>query len=401
MTDATESLPPTNNNHRKHLLIGLAAIFIFIGLTWIIYWYGWGQFKEYTDDAYVGGNIVQLTSQVPGTVTAIYGDDTALVNAGTNVISLDDSNYHLNFEQAKAELAKTVRQVKQLFRNDAEYQATITIKTAELNKANSDLARRKQLVKSGAISKEELQRAQTIATTAEAALEEAKQRYLANYALIANTTLASNPLVLAAAAKFRQAYVNLSRTNLLAPVTGYLAKRSVQLGQQIAPGVPLLAIVPLNQLWVEANFKESQLENIRLGQPVTITADQYGNNTKFHGKVVGLSAGTGSAFSLLPAQNATGNWIKIVQRIPVRISLEPSELIQHPLRIGLSTRVTISTQNRNGSTLANTTVTKPTYTSMIYANQFSNTNKIATAEIENIIKANESAPMINTEKLDL
>lgn len=371
-----------------------------MGLIWIIYWYGWGQFTEYTDDAYVGGNIVQLTSQITGTVAAIYGDDTALIEAGTKVVLLDDSNYRLNFEQAKAELAKTVRQVKQLFRNDAEYQAAITLKTAELNKANSDLAHRKQLEKSGAVSKEELLRVQTIATTAAAALEETKQRYLANYALIANTTLESNPLVLAAAAKFRQAYVNLSRTILLAPVTGYLAKRSVQLGQQIAPGVPLLAIVPLNQLWVEANFKESQLENIRIGQPVTLTADQYGNSIKFHGKVVGLSAGTGSAFSLLPAQNATGNWIKIVQRVPVRICLESNELTQHPLRIGLSTRVTISTSDRNGATLANTTTTKPTYTSMVYVDQFSNANKIATSEIQAIIKENESTATINAGKSD-
>jgi membrane fusion protein (multidrug efflux system) len=241
------------------------------------------------------------------------------------------------------------------------------------------------VAQTGAVSGEEISHARDAVRAAQASLNAAQQELQSNRSLTANTTIASHPNVLAAAARVRDSYINYARNTMPAPVTGYVAKRSVQVGQRVSPGNPLMAIVPLNSVWVDANFKEVQLTHMRIGQPVELTADVYGSNVVFHGKVIGFSAGTGSAFSLLPAQNATGNWIKVVQRLPVRIGLDPQELEKHPLRIGLSMNADVSIKDENGGQLAATPNT------VYQTDVFAKYGDQADAEIARIIEANEGS----------
>jgi len=299
----------------------------------------------------VNGNVVQITPQVTGTVIAVKADDTQTVQMGEPLVQLDPADSRIALQQAEANLAQTVRQVRGLFANNSQYEAQVAIRQSDLARAQDDLRRRMEVAQTGAVSQEEISHARDAVKSAQAALEAAQQQLSANRALTANTTVATQPNVLAAAARVRDAYLANARNTLPAPVTGYVAKRSVQVGQRVSPGAPLMAVVPLNSLWVDANFKEVQLRNMRVGQPVEMTADVYGSSVVYHGKVVGFSAGTGSAFSLLPAQNATGNWIKVVQRLPVRISLDPTDLEKHPLRIGLSMQVNVNIRNESGTQL--------------------------------------------------
>jgi membrane fusion protein (multidrug efflux system) len=275
-----------------------------------------------------------------------------------------------------------VRQVRGLFVNNDQYQAQIAQRQADLSRAQDDLRRRLAIAQTGAVSQEEISHARDTVKGAQAALDAAQQQLASNRALTSNTTIATHPNVLAAAAKVRDAYLNNARNTLPAPVTGYVAKRSVQVGQRVAPGNPLMAIVPLESVWVDANFKEVQLKHMRIGQPVELTADVYGSSVVYHGKVVGFSAGTGSAFSLLPAQNATGNWIKVVQRLPVRIELDPKELHDHPLRIGLSMQADVDIKNENGGQLGNAQNT------VYQTNVFAKYGDEADAEIARIIAEN-------------
>jgi membrane fusion protein (multidrug efflux system) len=342
-----------------------------------LYYLLWGQFHEYTDDAYVNGNMVRLMPQVSGTVVAINTDDTQLVNAGQPLVKLDDADMQLLFERAKETLANTVRKVRQYYDKVVLAQATVTLRQADFDNAQLDLKRRQGLVTERAISREEMDDYLTRLSGAKARLDAAKAQLASAAALVDNTTLYSHPEVARAATNLKNAYLNLNRTTILAPVTGYVAKRNVQVGQQVNPGTSMMAIVPLNEVWVEANYKESQLEHLRIGQDVELTADAYGSVT-FHGKIQGLSAGTGSAFDLLPPQNATGNWIKIVQRLPVRIVLDPKELHQHPLRIGLSTRVTVSTSGTKGDTLNSATPEHAYYQTSVYQNELADANQIIT-----------------------
>src|ERR1700761_6532185 len=318
---------PANNSKRKRMMALLVIVILIAAIAYGLYYFLVARFHEDTDDAYVSGNVVQITPQVTGTVIAVNADDTQVVKAGDPLVVLDPADARVALEQAEANLAQTVRQVRGLFADDNQYQAQVELRQA-------DLSRARDAVKS-----------------AQAAVDAAQQQLASNRALTANTTIANHPNVLAAAAKVRDAYLNNARNNLPAPVTGYVAKRSVQVGQRVSPGTPLMAIVPLGGVWVDANFKEVQLKHMRIGQPVELTADVYGSSVVYHGKVVGFSAGTGSAFSLLPAQNATGNWIKVVQRLPVRIALAPKELEQHPLRIGLSMQADVSIKDDNGGQL--------------------------------------------------
>jgi membrane fusion protein (multidrug efflux system) len=275
-----------------------------------------------------------------------------------------------------------VRQVRGLFADDNQYQAQVEVREADLSRAQDDLRRRMTIAQTGAVSQEEISHARDAVKSAQAALDAAKQQLASNRALTANTTIADHPNVEAAAAKVRDAYLANARNTLPAPVTGYVAKRSVQVGQRVSPGNPLMAIVPLNGVWVDANFKEVQLKHMRIGQPVELTADVYGSSVVFHGKVVGFSAGTGSAFSLLPAQNATGNWIKVVQRLPVRIQLDPQELEKHPLRIGLSMNVDVSIKDENGGQLGDAQNT------VYQTNVFDKYGDEADAEIARVIAEN-------------
>ena len=340
------------NSKRSLALAALAAVFLIAGAAAAAWWWFDGRWYETTDDAYAQGNLVQLTPRIAGTVIRIDAYDTALVRAGDPVVVLDPADTQTGLDEAKAALAQTVRRVRQLYANTDALRAAVQQRRAEWRRAQEDLQRRTGLPDARALAEEDLKHAQAQAETSTAALKVAEQQLAASAALVSRTTVATHPDVRQAGAKLGEAYLAASRATLVAPVTGYVAKRSVQLGQQVAPGAPLLAIVPLAEVWVDANFKETQLQHVRIGQPVTLTADLYGGAVTYHGSVIGLAPGTGSAFALLPPQNATGNWIKIVQRLPVRIRLDPRELAAHPLRVGLSMNVSIDTHDRSGPVLA-------------------------------------------------
>ncbi|GAB7129123.1 efflux RND transporter periplasmic adaptor subunit [Silvimonas sp. JCM 19000] len=369
MSNEQQQAAPQKPSRRTFLLRLVALIVVIAAVAWAFWYYTVGRWNEDTDDAYVQGNVVQITPQVPGTVTSIGADNGALVKVGQQLVALDPSDAHVAMEQAKANLARTVRQVRGLFSNVSSLQAQVAAQNISLQKAKQDYERRLALAKTGAISAEELSHAQDALATAQSAVASYEGQLSTSKVLVEDTVIASHPDVQAAAAKLRSAYLDDVRTNLQAPVTGYVAQRTVQVGQRVQPGTPLMAVVPLNQVWVEANFKETQLQHMRIGQPVTLKADLYGGSVEYHGKVESLGVGTGSAFSLLPAQNATGNWIKIVQRIPVRITLDPKELEAHPLRIGLSMAVDVELHNQDGPALSQTAATTPVFTTDIYKQQ--------------------------------
>lgn len=388
-TNVTPPSPPTGaatsetRHKRKVAMLSLSAIFLSIGLIWFLSWLIWGRFEVYTDDAYVNGNMVQLMSQVSGTVVEINIDDTQLVTQGQVIIKLDPSDADIALQHAKAALAETVRQVRQHFENAEQAEASLVLHKAELIKAQLDLKRRTGLVGQNAVSREEFQHYKTATDTAQAQYDYALHNLRSVQALVKNSHLYTNPLVERAKANFKTAYLNAQRTTVVAPVTGYVAKRSVQVGQRVMLNTPMLAIIPLKEIWVDANYKESQLKDLRIGQPVTLYADAYPDIT-YHGKVFGLSAGTGAAFSLLPPQNATGNWIKIVQRLPVRIWLDPEELKKHPLQLGLSMSVTTKISDISGNMLAQKTEKNQLYTTDVYTKQLSQANKL----IDKILQEN-------------
>ncbi|HWW05239.1 HlyD family efflux transporter periplasmic adaptor subunit [Collimonas sp.] len=385
---AAAPVAANGNGKRRSLLIGVTIALIIVLIAYGIWWFIYARHYEGTDDAYVGGNVVQLTPQVGGTVLAINTDDTELVQVGKPLVELDKADAKVALEQAEAQLAQTVRQVRTLFVNNNTLTSNVSARTSELERARADLVRRQQLISTGAVSKEELDHAKVAVQGAEAALQATREQLASNKVLTDRTTVEQHPNVQNAAAQVRNAYINLARTTLLAPTTGYVAKRSVQVGQRVAAGTPLLSIVPLNALWVDANFKEVQINNMRIGQPVTLKSDLYGSKIEYHGKVVGLAAGTGSAFALLPAQNASGNWIKIVQRIPVRISLDPKDLESHPLRIGVSMDVSVDVAQTEGTSLtAGTARTTPAYTTDV----FDKSGQEADQRIASIIAANNNA----------
>ncbi|KNH09804.1 Membrane fusion component of tripartite multidrug resistance system [Candidatus Burkholderia brachyanthoides] len=376
---------PKSNGKRRRLMTLVALVIIIAAIAYGLYYFLIARFHESTDDAYVNGNIVQITPQVAGTVISVNADDTQTVKIGDPLVALDPADSKVALDSAEANLAQTVRQVRTYFVNNGQYEAQIALCRSDLSRAQNDLKRRMQVAQTGAVSQEEISHARDAVRGAQAALDAAEQELASNRSLTANTSIAEHPNVLAAAAKVRDSYINYTRNTLPAPVTGYVAKRSAQVGQRVAPGNPLMAIVPLNGVWVDANFKEVQLKHMRIGQPVELTADLYGSSVKYHGKVIGFSAGTGSAFSLLPAQNATGNWIKVVQRLPVRIQLDPKELEQYPLRIGLSMDVDVTIKNDNGAQLGQAANT------VYQTNVFDNYGAQADQEIARIIQQNEGS----------
>jgi membrane fusion protein, multidrug efflux system len=381
---AANAEPPTNGKRR--LLMTLLVIALLIAaIAYGLYYFLVARFHETTDDAYVNGNVVQITPQVMGTVISVNADDTQTVHVGASIVVLDPADSKVTLDQAEANLAQAVRQVRTLFVNNDQYAAQVALRQSDLSRAEEDLRRRMTIAQTGAISLEEISHAQDAVRGAQASLNAAEQELQSNRALTENTDIANHPNVLAAAAKVRDSYINYARNTMPAPVTGYIAQRSVQVGQRVSPGTPLMAIVPLNSVWVDANFKEVQLTHMRIGQPVELTADVYGSGVVFHGKVMGFSAGTGSAFSLLPAQNATGNWIKVVQRLPVRIGLDPRELEMHPLRIGLSMAVDVAIKNDRGGQLG--AAPNTVYQTDVFARY----GDQADAEIARIIQENEGS----------
>jgi membrane fusion protein (multidrug efflux system) len=376
---AETSATPANGK-RKKLLIAVLGSFAMAAIAYGTYWLTVARYYVSTDDAYVSGNVVQITPQVAGTVVGIRADDTQFVQAGDELVALDRADARVALERGEAQLAETVRQVRKLFANTAQLQAAVAGREVELAKARADLVRREKLASTGAISAENVQHAGDTVRVAEAALTAAREQLAANRALIDQTTVASQPSVVHAAAGVRAAYLDYQRTILPAPVSGFVAKRSVQLGQRVSPGTALMAIVPLNEVWVDANFKESQLKDIRLGQPVRLVADS--NGVEYHGTVAGFGAGTGAAFALLPAQNATGNWIKVVQRLPVRIALDPAQLAAHPVAIGLSMEVRVDVHRKNGSQLEPLAGADPEYQTSVFTQQEHAADALIAAIIE-------------------
>lgn len=357
----TPQQPAGKKRQRKFWLLLLTFIFVVIGVAYLVYWFLVLRHHQETDDAYVAGNQVQIMAQVSGSVNSVTFDNTDFVRKGDVLLTLDPTDAKQAFERAKTALANSVRQTHQLVINGKQYQANIALRKSELSKVENDLKRRVVLGNANAIGREELQHARDAVDNAKAALEVAVQQYNANQAMVLNTPLDQQPAVLQAAAQMRDAWMALQRTRIVSPITGFVSRRSVQVGAQISPGTPLLAVVAPDHVWVDANFKETQIANMRIGQEATVVSDLYGNDVVFKGKVVGIDMGTGSAFSLLPAQNATGNWIKVVQRLPVRIELDPQQVAKHPLRIGLSTLVKVDTTNLDGLVLSDTVRQKPLF----------------------------------------
>ena len=384
-TAATPAAPSPNKNPRGLLLRALGAFVLLAVIGWALWYYLDGRWHEGTDDAYVDGNVVQITPQIAGTVVSIGADDGDLVHVGDPLVQLDAGDADVALSEAKANLALTVRKVRGLYSSVTGAQADVAARRIAVEKARADYKRRVALARSGAISAEELSHASDALTSAESGLIAAQQQYQTSKVLVDDTVVASHPDVQVAAAKLRAAFLDDARTVLVAPVDGYVAKRSVQVGQRVMPGAPLMAVVPLHDVWIDANFKETQLTRMHIGQPVQIDSDVYGSKVAYKGKVESLGIGTGSAFSLLPAQNATGNWIKIVQRIPVRIVFtDPAQLQRHPLRLGMSLNVDVNLHDQSGPTLAQHTPTEPVFSTDIYKRQLVK----ADAAIAQIIHAN-------------
>ncbi|WIT11077.1 efflux RND transporter periplasmic adaptor subunit [Paucibacter sediminis] len=396
MSNNDNSTPSNGKRKRGLTLVASAVLLGFAGYS-VYQWLVASRYEK-TDNAYVQANVVQITPLVGGTVRAVHVDDTDFVKAGQPLVSLDPADASVALEQAQAALAQTVREVRTLYANNSTLQAQLQGRESEVARAQSELARlqadvqrRAPLLASGAIGKEELEHAQAQVTsarsalaTAQAGLQSAREQLASNQSLTEGTSVAEHPNVQRAAARLRETYLAFKRSELPSPVSGWVARRSVQLGQRVAAGAPLMAVVGLQEAWVDANFKEGQLARLRIGQPVTLVADQYGDKVEFHGTVAGLGAGTGAAFALLPAQNATGNWIKVVQRVPVRIALDAKELAEHPLRVGLSMNVAVDVRDQAGKSVADVPRSAPLAATKVFDAQ----DQAAEAEVARIIKAN-------------
>jgi len=385
--DLAASAPAPANGKRRNILMLIAAIFIALGMLWGGYWVLVLAKREQTDDAYVNGNRVVISAQISGTVIAVLADDTQLTKAGQVLVRLDPVDAETNLSRTANALAQTVRQVRQEKSTADQYDSVIETRKLELVRAEADLAKREPLLADRAIAPEEVRHARESVELARAALTQAVRQSTSSHALVDGTQVADNPAVLEAKAAYRDAWIAAERNAVVAPVTGYVAERSVQLGQHIQAGQALMTVIPLNSLWVDANFKEVQLRHLRIGQPAQVRSDLYGGSYIFHGHVKGMSAGTGAAFALLPAQNASGNWIKVVQRVPVRIQIDDGDLVKSPLRVGLSATVTVDTTNRNGPVLAAEAGGTPVGDTQVYTQDLDKAN----ADADAIVRRNLGA----------
>ncbi len=372
---------PTNGNRTKILLI-IALVFIVLGALWAAYWVLVLSKRERTDDAYVNGNKVVISAQVSGTVIAVQADDTQLVKAGQVLVRLDPIDAQTSLSRMASALAQTVRQVRQERSTADQYDSVIDTRKLELARAQADLAKREPLLAEHAIAPEEVRHARESVELARAALTQAVRQSTSSHALVDGTQVEDNPSVLQAKSAYRDAWIAAQRNAVVAPVTGYVAERSVQLGQHIQAGQALMTVIPLNSLWVDANFKEVQLRHLRIGQPAEVRSDLYGGSFIFHGHVKGMAAGTGAAFSLLPAQNASGNWIKVVQRVPVRIQIDDADLVKSPLRVGLSATVTVDTTSRQGPVLATEASDTAVGDTQVYTQDLDKANAEADAVVQ-------------------
>lgn len=374
----------TNKSKQKKILLWTAVGFLAIGLIVFIYWLKVFRYKEYTDDAYVNGNRVELTPQVPGIVVSINVDNTEYVEEGQVLVQLDKTDQRLAFEKAKHSLAETVRSVVQMFIQVDQLEAELNQKRADLFRAEKDYQNRVNLVGIGGVSREEFEHVEAAYVAAKASEKQTYHALQGAIAQVQGTTVKTHPNVKKGADLVRDAYVSLQRCDILAPMNGYIAQRTVQLGEYVNPSEPLLAVIPLDELWVDANFKEIQLSKMRVGQSVRMTADLYGSKVVYTGKVIGINPGTGSVFSALPPQNATGNWIKIVQRVPVRVSLDAQQLKKNPLWLGLSMEVNVDIHDTSTEMLRQKSRLNPIYKTKIYHAQEEGVELL----IEDIIQAN-------------
>ena len=387
MSDQQTDTQTSSNNKSQQRKKGL-SIFILLLLLIAIgsaaYWFFFIKGFEETEDAYVSGNQVMVSSQVAGNISKINVDNMDPVQAGDVLLELDDTNAKLSFEQAKSNLANAVRQISQLNYTVKQLKSAVRANEITLAQAQGNLNRRVQLVKDGAIDKESFQHAKEAVELAKANLTTSQNQLEANQALLLDGPLSEQPQIQSAVSNLKQAWLNLERTKIRSPIKGYVARRNAQVGQAVSVGGALMAVVNTDQMWLDANFKETQLTHMRIGQPVEIHFDLYGKDKTFNGKVVGIEMGTGSAFSLLPTQNATGNWIKVVQRVPVRIQLDPQQLAENPLRIGLSATVKVNVTDSQGETLRNQARTTTLYSTNALQYDESAVNNL----IESIIRDN-------------
>ena len=365
------------SSKRKRNFIILILILMLAAAGWLAWYFLYARYYESTDDAYVNGNQVALTPQIGGTVTQVTADEGDFVEKGQPLVLLDPSDTKIALQQAEANLANTVRQVRGLYSTADNYRAQVAAKQVALQTAQNDYARRQKIFSTGAIAAEDLSHYRDAVSSAQSDLAAAQQALRTNLAMVDDTVIDSHPEIKTAVATLRQRYLDNARTTIVAPVSGYVAKRAVQLGMRVTSGTTLLAIVPLNEVWVDANFKESQMSTMRLGQKVALSADLYGDDVEYHGTIESLGIGTGSAFSLLPAQNASGNWIKIVQRLPVRITLDPHDMQKHPLRVGLSMNARVDIRNNeDGHLLPQQTVSTPRFTTDVYKDSLEAADKL-------------------------
>ena len=387
MSDQQTDTQTSSNNKSQQRKKGL-SIFILLLLLIAIgsaaYWFFFIKGFEETEDAYVSGNQVMVSSQVAGNISKINVDNMDPVQAGDVLLELDDTNAKLSFEQAKSNLANAVRQISQLNYTVKQLKSAVRANEITLAQAQGNLNRRVQLVKDGAIDKESFQHAKEAVELAKANLTTSQNQLEANQALLLDGPLSEQPQIQSAVSNLKQAWLNLERTKIRSPIKGYVARRNAQVGQAVSVGGALMAVVTTDQMWLDANFKETQLTHMRIGQSAEIHFDLYGKDKTFNGKVVGIEMGTGSAFSLLPTQNATGNWIKVVQRVPVRIQLDPQQLAENPLRIGLSATVKVNVTDSQGETLRNQARTTTLYSTNALQYDESAVNKL----IESIIRDN-------------
>jgi membrane fusion protein (multidrug efflux system) len=364
---------------KRFIVMGIiAGVIVLAALIWLLLYLFVFSKRQTTDDAYVRGDMVTISSRVPGTVVEIAVDETERVRAGQVLIRLDPADAAVTLMNAEGQLAQAVRNAQQSLQQAAEADAAVVQRRAQYETERDDYQRRFPLVGAHAVSKEEAYNAGRQMRAAYAALQQAQRQAAAAHAQVDGTDVRTFPAVVQARAQFRNAWINNNRNAIVSPIDGIASRRQVQVGQRVQPGQDLLTIVPLADLWIDANFKETQLQDLRVGQPVKITTDIYSHVT-YHGKVVGFNAGTGSAFSLLPAENATGNWIKVVQRLPVRISLDPREIEKNPLMIGLSTYVNVDTHDHGGTMLQTQIRNKPLMSTDVYEREVKEADEKAQA----------------------
>lgn len=364
-----ENEQQTSHPKRMKILGGMTLGFLIIALLIFLLWLFVLRFHKKTDDAYVNGNQVILTPQISGYITTVTVNDTQLVEAGHILVQLDTIDQTINLEKAKNDLAEAVRNVSQMFQNVEKLKADVESHKAEMAKTGQDYEHRKKLVQSGAISVEDFQHSEAFFIQAYANLLGAQFALSGAEALVEGTTVETHPMVEKAKAATKDAFVNLQRCTIRSPVQGIVTNKQAQVGQAITPNTALMTLVPLDQIWVDANYKENQLGKVRIGQPAKMTSDIYGGDVTYHGKVVGIGAATGSVLSVLPPQNATGNWIKIVQRLPVRIRLDQDEIKVHPLRLGLSMNVNVDVHKTDGDFIPPPIPFKELYTTTVFEDQ--------------------------------